>query len=211
MKSRQDLALLRRDYERQLNRFERLFIQIIRKPDPLKDTKSDINYLIIEMLNRHRNFNRALLFSSAKGARTMHKKTRTKVAGVGDEFDFIQAVFANYPSKQVNANARTWASRDEPAWEADVNRIAQALNLQNLTEIDSAFAISGFYKKLKIFRNFCAHRSTGLFREVANVALQENIVGDSTEELVTLQKPSGGYLVMDWITSSRNYADQICE
>src|SRR5690606_31335231 len=137
---------------------ERLFLDIVTRPKPLPQDKHELSYLTIELLNRYRNFNRAFLFSCATGAKTTRNNS-VGIAGVVDEFDFISAVFATYSNKQVDMSTRSWASRDEPAWEADVLRIAKQLSLQNENAIDTAFTVSSFYKQLKIFRNFCGHRS----------------------------------------------------
>ena len=209
MKPRSDLAHLLRDYERQLNRFDRLFLSVVRKPDPLEGTKSDLNYIIIELLNGYRNFNRAFLLSCARGTRTTGKKM-ISVPGVKTEFDFVRVVFNTYSNKTVDQANGTWHSRDEPAWEADILRISQRLNLQNLIEIDAAFTNSSFYKKLKLFRNFCAHRSHSLFNEASIAAIQFNLTGPSIEKIVTTQMPGGGYLLAQWIDQCRNYARQIC-
>lgn len=210
MKRRYHLAHLLRDYECQLNRFEKLFLEIIKRPTPLPHNKHELNYLTIELLNRYRNFNRAFLFSCATGAKTT-KNNIVGVSGVLDEFDFIQTVFSTYKNKQVDASMRTWNSRDEPAWESDALRIARLLQFQNEVSVDTAFTTSSFYKHLKIFRNFCGHRSHPLFKDVANTALQYNLNEKSIERILTTQSPSDGYLILKWIDACKVYASLICE
>ena len=210
MKRRYDLTQLLRDYACQLNRFEKRFLEIIRRPTPLPQDKHEISYLTIELLNRYRNFNRAFLFSCTTGARTT-KKTIVGLGGISDEFDFIGAVFSTYSKKQVDTSTRTWNSRDEPAWESDVLRIARNLRLQNEVAIETAFTVSSFYKPLKVFRNFCGHRSHELFKEVADAAVQYNLCEKSVERLLTTRSPSDGYLIIKWIDECRVYASLICE
>lgn len=210
MKSRASLGQLLANFERRLNRLERIFLNVIRMPNPPAGAKSDLNYFTIELLNSYRAFNRAFLFSSCKGAKTLGGTT-VYIQGVHSEFDFIATVFASYRNKSCDFASRTWNSRDEPPWEADVRQIASKLALQNLASVDNAFTVSAFYRDLKCFRNFCAHRSQSLFGTARDSALAYNVVGKSIEVLLTSKTPAGQYLPLIWIDSSRTYARTICQ
>lgn len=209
MKSRKNLGQLLDSYERRLDRLENIFLRVIRGPASGPGAKGDLNYFTIELLNSYRAFNRVFLFSCCKGARSTGG-IAVSLPGIFSEYDFIAAVFGLYKGKACDAIARTWRSRDEPPWEADVLSIATKLGLQNLNSIDQAFSISAFYKDMKHFRNFCAHRSQSLFVSARDTALAHNIVGKSIEGLLTSRTPAGQYLPLLWVQSCRQYSQLIC-
>lgn len=205
MHIRKNLGQLRDDYFIRLDRLEQRFNEVLRLNDPNHEGKIIISYCVIELMNGYRAFNRALLASSMIGARTT-LGNKTKIPGVECEYDFIDTVF-RINGKRTDPIRRSWNSRDEPAWEAEINRLAARFQLQNELSISTAFSISGFYKELKVIRNFFCHRSRLLFDEAQNVGLTYLISGSSAEEIMTTRKTSGGYLLHYWIDQCRIYAE----
>lgn len=205
MRNQANLIMLGRRYSEKLNRIESRFNNVLRLPNSKHNGKSDLAYCTIELMNGYRAFNRALLVSSAIGAKTSQGRI-AKVAGVCSEYDFICKVFGLI-GKSVNATNRTWKSRDEPAWEAQVNSLAAKLALPNAVEISAAFSISSFYKELKIFRDFFCHRSRDLFYSADSVAQGYLISGCCAEELLLQQMNGGGFLVNYWIEQCKIYSE----
>lgn len=205
MHIRKNLGQLRDDYFIRLDRLEQRFNEVLRLNDPYHEGKTSISYCVIELMNGYRAFNRALLASSMIGARTA-LGNRTKIPGVECEYDFIDTVFQT-KGKRTDPTRRSWNSRDEPAWEAEINSLAARFQLQNELSISAAFSISGFYKELKVVRNFFCHRSRLLFDEAQNVGLTYLISGSSAEEIMTTRKTSGDYLLHYWIDQCRIYAE----
>ena len=205
MHIRKNLGQLCDDYLTRLDRLEQRFDGVLRLNDPYLEGKTSISYCVIELMNGYRAFNRALLASSMIGARTT-LGTRTKITGVECEYDFIAIVFQTL-GKPTNPTRLSWDSRLEPAWEAKVNNLAAQFHLQNELSISAAFSISGFYKELKVVRNFFGHRSRLLFDEAKSVGLTHLISGRSAEEILLTQKRGGGYLLHYWIDQCRTYAE----
>jgi hypothetical protein len=205
MHIRKKLGQLRDDYLTRLDRLEQKFDEVLRLNDPYHEGKTSISYCVIELMNGYRAFNRALLASSMIGARTT-LGTRTKIPGVECEYDFIVTVFQAL-GKRTDPARRSWDSWHEPAWEAVVNNLAERLHLQNEPSISAAFSISGFYKELKVVRNFFCHRCRLLFKEAKSVGLSHLISGSSAEEILLTQKGSGDYLLHHWIYQCRIYAE----
>ncbi len=205
MHIRKNLGQLRDDYFVRLDRLEQRFDDVLRLNDPCYEGKTSISYCVIELMNGYRAFNRALLASSMIGARTT-LGNKTKILGVECEYDFIDTVF-RINRKQIDPARRYWNSRDEPAWEAEINRLAARIQLQNELSISAAFSISGFYKELKVVRNFFCHRSRLLFDDAKNVGLSNLISGNSAEEIMITRKTSGDYLLHYWISQCRIYAE----
>ncbi len=205
MRIRKNLGQLRDDYLTRLDRLEKRFDGVLRLSDPYKEGKATISYCVIELMNGYRAFNRALLASSMIGARTT-LGTRTKIPGVECEYDFIDIVFRAL-KKPTIPTRRSWDSRLEPAWEAEVNKLAAQFHLQNELSISTAFSISAFYRELKKVRNFYCHRSRLLFEEAKSVGLPHLISGNSAEEILLTQKRGGGYLPQHWIDQCRIYAE----
>ncbi len=205
MRIRKNLGQLRDDYLIRLDRLEQRFDEVLRLNDPRHDGKTSISYCVIELMNGYRDFNRALLASSMIGARTT-LGNKTKTPGVEYEYDFIDTVF-QIVKKRTDSTRHSWNSRDEPAWEAEINRLATLLQLQNELSISTAFSISGFYKDIKVIRNFFCHRSRLLFDEVKNVGLSHLISGNSAEEIMTTREKNGDYLLHYWVDQCRIYAE----
>jgi hypothetical protein len=197
MHIRKNLGQLRDDYFIRLNRLSNRFNNVLRLSDPCHEGKASISYCVIELMNGYRAFNRALLASSMIGARTT-LGTRTKSPGVECEYDFIYMVL-QARRKSTDPARRTWNSRDEPAWEAEINNLAIRFSLQNQVSINNAFSLSGFYKDLKTVRNFFGHRSKLLFEDAKSAAMQHVITGNSAEELLLKQNVNGDYLIHYWI------------
>lgn len=205
MHIRKNLGQLRDDYLIRLDRLEQRFDEVLRLNEPCYEGKTSISYCVIELMNGYRAFNRALLASSMIGARTT-MGNRTKIPGVECEYDFIYTVFQAL-GKRTDPARRSWESRNEPAWEAEVSNLATRFRLQNELSISAAFSISGFYKELKVVRHFFCHRSRLLFEEAKSVGLTHLISGNSAEEIMITQKTSGGYLLYHWIEQCRIYAE----
>jgi hypothetical protein len=205
MRIRPHLGQLRDDYLVRLDRLERKFDSILMLAAPHHGGKETLSYCVIELMNGYRSFNRALLASSMIGARTT-LGTKTKVSGVACEFDFIYQVLT-FRGKPTNTISQTWDSRNEPAWEAEINNLASHFGLQNQAAIDAAFSISGFYKDLKTVRNFLCHRSRLLFIKAKDVGLSHLIAASSAEEILLQQRGGGGYLFHYWVEQCRIYAE----
>lgn len=205
MHIRKNLGQLRDDYLTRLDRLEQRFDGVLRLNNPYHEGKTSISYCVIELMNGYRAFNRTLLASSMIGARTS-LGTRTKIPGVECEYDFIDTVF-RVLGKRTDPTRRSWESRIEPAWEAEINKLAARFQLQNELSISAAFSISGFYRELKLVRNFFCHRTRLVFEEAKSVGLPHLISGSSAEEILLTQKSSGGYLLHHWIDQCRIYAE----
>jgi len=205
MKTQRNLLRLKQRFNQKLSVYENTFTKVLLVTDPKYPGKQMIAYCVIELMNTYRAFNRTLLECSMIGTKTCSGR-KISIPGVKTEFDFISAVLPIY-KKSVNTTLSTWNSRDEPAWEADINYLANKLQVKNQNEINNAFTISGFYKEVKVFRNFLCHRSRMLFEDVSKISRQYLITGNSVEKILLSKKNNGSYLIYDWISQCRNYAD----